>query len=93
MVGNEILPEGSGESGLLRQVTPGFVYNITTGEMTVVDWPGKPLFETDHGRMMQIHLWSPTRNQWVKLVPEKFDEPGVLVVTPDELFNRTFADT
>lgn len=67
---------------------PGFVYNITTGQMTPVDWPGEPLFETDHGRMMQIHMWSPIWNQWVKLVPEKYQEEGTIVITPEELFQR-----
>lgn len=63
-----------------------FVYNITTGKMTAVPWDCKPLLETEHGRILQIHLWSPIWNQWVKLVAEKFEEVGSKVVTPDELF-------
>jgi len=56
--------------------------------MTRVLWDGIPLIETSTGRILQIHLFSPIMNQWIKLAPEKFDEPGVVVVTPEELFQQ-----
>jgi len=77
--------QGSPETPTSKE---NYVYNITTGRMTRVLWDGIPLIETSTGRILQIHLFSPIMNQWIKLAPEKFDEPGVVVVTPEELFQQ-----
>ena len=59
--------------------------------VTEVCWPGYlPLFQVgtlDAQRamdVMQVHLWSPIMRAWIKLVPRKLGEPGVIEGTPGD---------
>jgi hypothetical protein len=69
------------------------VINATNLEITEVSWPGYPaLFDLETAldldreiHVMQIHFWSPPINSWVKLVPVKSGEQGVVEVTPADI--------
>lgn len=66
--------------------------NATDLAVTEVNWPGyPPLFQVGSFEVqqamdvMQVHFFSPPLNVWVKLVPQRTGEPGVLEVTVAEL--------
>ena len=75
--------------------------NATNLDMTAVTWPGyPPLFELDTAldlnrriQVMQVHFWSPQINSWVKLVPVKNGEQGVVEVTPVDIENINAAQS
>ena len=65
---------------------PQVVFNATSLEVTSVAWGDYPaLFETDYQKIMQVHLWSPLINRWVKLVPAKTGDQSAVEVTTEDL--------
>lgn len=65
--------------------------NLTTGDSTLVDWPGfVPVTFTEGGhQVFQLQFYDPTRG-WVALVDTKSATPpaGIVEVTLDEYINR-----
>ena len=62
---------------------PQVIVNATDFTMTRVHWPGSPMLYYDEEcrvQVMQVHFWNVVLNSWVKLVPEKFEEPGVAIL-------------
>lgn len=62
------------------------VINATDLVITDVNWPHmKPLYNVMEIHVMEIHVWSPPLNCWVKVVPERYDDVNALVVTLDQM--------
>jgi len=65
------------------------VFNATEVKFTPVAWEGYPeLFRFNEGSdivVLQVHFWSPIFNSWVKLVPVKSGEEGVIEITPQDV--------
>jgi hypothetical protein len=69
------------------------VINATDLSVTDVDWPGYPALFTipaaldldQDYQVLQVVFWSQKAQSWVKLVPTKVGEEGVLEVTPGDI--------